>query len=100
MNYLIKCDKCGHEFKLKKLKTRKLENNIQRTYFICPECKKEYTSYYTDLEVRLNQQEISKIAIRIKKLKGESYLKLDEKMTKFIEFNKKRMKELREKYEA
>lgn len=96
----IICDECGYEFKLKKLKTQKLENNIQRNYFVCPECKEEYTAYYTDYEVRLNQQELSKMATKIKKLKGESYLKMHEKIAKLTEFNKKRMKELREKYEA
>ncbi|MBE6067755.1 MAG: hypothetical protein E7211_08695 [Clostridium lundense] len=99
-NIKIKCDKCDHEFELKKLKTKKLEDNIQRTYFVCPKCGQEYTSYYTDWQVRLNKQEINRLADKIKKLKGESYIKTHEEMSKLIEFNKIRMKELRQKYEA
>lgn len=96
----IKCDECGQEFELKKIKIEKLQNNIQRSFFVCPECKKKYTSCYTDFQVRLNQQEIRKLTTKIKKLKGESYIKTHEEITKLIEFNKKRMQELREKYEA
>lgn len=100
MKNLIKCDDCGHEFKLKKLKTENLENTVQRVYFECPKGKKQYTSYYTDYQVRLNQQEISKLSSKMQKLKGEAYLKLHEEMNKLIEFNKERMAKLKAKYEA
>ncbi|WP_123053139.1 hypothetical protein [Clostridium sp. JN-1] len=80
----IKCDFCGKTFKIKKLKTKWIDNNVQRTYFICPHCKKEYTSFYADRRIRKN----------IKKIDD-----LQRQHDAIVKENKEIMHELREKYD-
>ena len=81
----IKCDSCGKTFKIKKLKTKWINDNVQRTYFTCPYCKKEYTSFYKDKRIRKN----------IKKIDN-----LQRQYDEIVQENKEIMQELREKYEA
>ena len=79
------CDDCGKSFKIKKLKTKWIDDNVQRTYFICLYCKKEYTSFYKDKRIRKN----------IKKIDD-----LQRQYDEIIQENKEIMQELREKYEG
>lgn len=84
-NTKIECNNCHKQFKIRKLKTKWIDDNVQRTYFICPYCKQEYTSFYTDKRVRKN----------IKKIE-----KLQSEMESITEQNKEIMQELRQKYEG
>jgi transcription elongation factor Elf1 len=84
-NMMLHCDNCHKQFKIRKLKTKWIDDNVQRTYFICPYCKQEYTSFYTDKRVRKN----------IKKIE-----KLQSEMESITEQNKEIMQELRQKYEG
>ncbi|MBV4432407.1 hypothetical protein GTH52_07115 [Clostridium tyrobutyricum] len=84
-NITLNCDTCGKQFKIKKLKTKWIDENVQRTYFVCPYCKQEYTSFYTDKRVRKN----------IKKIE-----KLQSEMESITKQNKSIMEELREEYEG
>lgn len=73
---LVKCDGkdgCNQEFNLKKFKVAKLDNNIEKTYFVCPHCGKEYISFYTDKYIRRKQAIIRgmKSASTINTLKKE-----------------------------
>ncbi|MBV4450261.1 hypothetical protein KM792_11450 [Clostridium tyrobutyricum] len=84
-NTKIECDNCHEQFKITKLKTKWIDENVQRTYFVCPYCKQEYTSFYTDKRVRKN----------IKKIE-----KLQSEMEDITKQNKSIMEELREEYEG
>jgi ribosomal protein L31 len=79
------CDCCGNTFKIKKLKTKWINDNVQKIYFTCPYCKQEYTPFYTDERIRKNQKEIEK---------------LQKKYDEIVKENREIMQELREKYEA
>jgi transcription elongation factor Elf1 len=83
-NTTVNCDNCGKSFKIKKLKTKWINDNVQRVYFTCPYCKQEYTSFYTDDRIRKN----------IKKIDD-----LQRQYDEIIKENKEIMKELREKYD-
>lgn len=85
VNTEVCCDTCEKTFKIKKLKTKWINDNVQKTYFICPFCKKEYTSFYTDKRIRKNIKEIEKLQKRYDEIVIE---------------NKEIMKELREKYDS
>lgn len=57
----LKCDgenSCGKEFDLlgAKLKTENIENDLEKTYFTCPYCGKEYVVCYTDERIRNKQK--------------------------------------------
>lgn len=60
------CDDCKKEFTIKKknIKTEKLFNKVERTYFCCPKCGKKYVISYVDKEIKENIK-------RFKNLKGE-----------------------------
>ncbi|MFL0197286.1 hypothetical protein ACJDU8_17225 [Clostridium sp. WILCCON 0269] len=78
------CDKCNKNFKIKKLKTKWIDDNVQRTYFTCPYCKKEYTSFYKDKRIIKNLKEIEE---------------LQKRYDEIVKENKEIMQELRGKYE-
>lgn len=82
---LSKCDTCQYEWELEKMETAKLDD-IEKTYFTCPNCNKEYIAFYTDTEIR-------KIRARMKRASRREYCRL-------AKINKKLMKELREKMEG
>ncbi|MEY7998617.1 hypothetical protein AB8U03_00125 [Clostridium sp. Mt-5] len=84
-NIEIRCDKCNKNFVIKKLKTKWIDENVQRTYFICPYCKLKYTSFYTDKRVRKNIKEIEQ---------------LQKRYDEIVQQNKEIMQELSEKYEG
>ena len=52
------CDKCKKE-SIIEVKTEQLEGNIERVYFTCPHCGKDYTSYYTNVLVQIKQRKVS-----------------------------------------
>lgn len=50
------CNDCKKEFAIKKknIKTEKLFNKVERTYFCCPKCGKKYVISYVDKEIKEN----------------------------------------------
>lgn len=73
---LVKCDgpeSCGREFHLEKFELAKLDNEVEKTYFICPHCGKEYVAFYTDPTIRRKQEKIRRLysPYKIEKLKNE-----------------------------
>lgn len=84
INTEASCDSCGKSFKIKKLKTKWIDDNVQRTYFTCPYCKREYTSFYKDKRIRKNLKEIEE---------------LQKRYDEIVKENKEIMQELREKYD-
>ncbi|MDZ5608586.1 transglycosylase [Bacillus pseudomycoides] len=55
-----KCEKCDQEFRVH-MHTIRLPNRVDKHYFICPHCKTEFVSYYSNREIRQLQKEISKL---------------------------------------
>ena len=87
---LLKCDGkggCSKEFRIETFEVEKLDRDIEKTYFICPHCGKEYISFYTDRHIRKKQE-------LIRGIKSESAIK------KLKEEIGKDMKKLRKKVEA
>lgn len=82
---LSKCDTCQYEWELEKMETTKLDD-IEKVFFICPNCQKEYIAFYTNAEIR-------KMRARMKQASRKEYQRL-------VRMNKKLMKELREKMEG
>ncbi|NOJ72471.1 hypothetical protein [Paenibacillus alvei] len=59
------CDAgCGEQFTIAEFKHMDMGNGIEKTYFTCPHCKKEYLVFYADDEVRKLQQKIRNIQKR------------------------------------
>ncbi|MEV3587142.1 hypothetical protein ABNE08_20330 [Paenibacillus larvae] len=80
-------DGCKREFLVGEVKIKNVKADIEKTYFICPRCGKEYTVLLTDSKIRQNQQRLEKlekeqIALREKIVKDMSLLSqsLEEQM--------------------
>lgn len=73
----VYCDECKYEFYIT-LRKEKLKDRIERIYFICPKCKKEYTAYYTNDVIKANQVKIR----RLKEENEEEIKKIFEKVNK------------------
>lgn len=48
---------CGEAFELSDFSRANLDGGIEKTYFACTHCNKEYVVYYTDEAVRRLQQQ-------------------------------------------
>lgn len=56
---LINCDSCNKDIKMT-IQTSRLEADVQKVYFICDHCDKEYFCYATNDESRKIQKKIKK----------------------------------------
>lgn len=68
---MVVCDNCNKEFKIK-IKTQKLKGDVERVYFACPKCKTEYTSYYTNNNVKGLQKELNALQREYNSLRGKN----------------------------
>lgn len=61
---LAKCDGdkgCGQEFRIARLSVDYFADGVEKSYFRCPHCDKEYVAFYTDKEIRKKQQAIRRV---------------------------------------
>lgn len=63
---------CGRQWDLKRVTVDRL-GEVEKTYFTCPGCGKEYLCYYTDPSIRRKQSKIRTLTNtkRINKMKKE-----------------------------
>ncbi|WP_297991489.1 hypothetical protein [uncultured Clostridium sp.] len=63
----VLCDDCKKEFTIKKknIKTEKLFNKVERTYFCCPKCDKKYLISYVDKEKKENIKSLKELKGKI-----------------------------------
>ncbi|QPA31617.1 hypothetical protein [Thermaerobacillus caldiproteolyticus] len=96
----VKCDHCQNEFEIN-LKTRTIERDIELAYFICPNCKHEYRSFYTNEKIRTRQDKIKELWAKARRTLNENKLKqIICRIDELVEQNKEEMSRLRERYEA
>ncbi|WP_348223957.1 transglycosylase [Bacillus subtilis] len=85
------CDECGTMLLVKGCsKVRKHDDGIREHYIKCPRCRTEYTSYYTNADIRRMQQKVKKLFALRATMKKE---------TAFDLYTKK-LKEAQKKLEA
>lgn len=62
----VRCDKgCGESFDLGGFKKAQIDGGVEKSFFVCPTCGKEYVVAYTDEEIRRLQAEQEKEGKRI-----------------------------------
>lgn len=64
------CEKCNHVFTVRFHKLR-LPNRVDNHFFICPNCKEEYVSYYSNRKMSQLQREISEMYGKFRKCRTE-----------------------------
>ncbi len=75
-----KCNKsCGHKFYVQYFKKDKLQNGIEKTYFTCPNCSREYVCFYTDDNTRKLQAKLRELHREIKWFEKDELKKLKKK---------------------
>lgn len=73
---MVVCDKCNKDFKLEP-KVKKYSKGVEELYFRCPYCKKRYSSYFTDENIRKQQRIIRKTKDEEELKRLKNLLKLD-----------------------
>ncbi|MOA27870.1 hypothetical protein D3C78_1487730 [compost metagenome] len=59
------CDAgCKQAFEFEDFSIAKLDGGIEKLYFTCPHCGKEYVSFYADAEIRKLQARIRRVQRR------------------------------------
>jgi hypothetical protein len=95
----INCDECEREFELN-LQTKVVERDIHLTFFICPHCRREYKSYFTNAKIRTRLKKIQELYSKIKLKPYQHKLQqLIERKDELVRLNKLEMDNLKEKYE-
>jgi hypothetical protein len=56
---------CNKQFEVNGFQTARLPGAIEKTYFTCPHCQREYVAFYTDLEVRDLQAKIRRVQTKL-----------------------------------
>lgn len=52
---------CGKQFEVNGFQTARLPGAVEKTFFTCPHCQREYVAFYTDSEVRQLQDKMRRI---------------------------------------
>jgi len=87
---LTKCNHCQHEFQVDGFTIEDMPDGIEKTYFECPYCKREYVAFYTDPEIRELQSKIRNTGWNDEEANT---------LLKMVEDNKRLMNELRKRME-
>jgi hypothetical protein len=96
----IKCDYCEAEFELPELQTKVIERDVHLTFFHCPQCEKEYKSFFTNSKIRTRQEKITKTYADIRRnTNPKKHKVLVERIDESVLLNKQEMQTLREKYD-
>lgn len=100
----VTCDECRNTFTIDSLAIEQLKDGIERTYFTCPHCQQDYTSYYTDLLVRQTLQKMKPLRVLYARaLKRRNLVEAEKQqhqLNQYIASNKKRMQFLKERVES
>lgn len=96
---MIVCNKCKESFE-RKIEVEKVKGDIERTFFICPNCKEKYIAFLTNEKIRNKQEKIKKLWFKFSRNAkgiGEQTI-LAKKINKLNEEINKEMDYLENKY--
>ncbi|PRT35489.1 hypothetical protein [Bacillus wiedmannii] len=61
------CNQCQYEYKIKEIKNKRITEDIEEHYFVCPECGVEQNCFYADKVVRKLMQHQKNLRFRLQK---------------------------------
>ncbi|MGU8655191.1 hypothetical protein ACV3RG_15925 [Clostridium perfringens] len=95
---MVVCNKCKESFE-RKIEVEKVKGDIERTFFICPNCKEKYTAFLTNEKIRNKQEIIKNLWFKFSRAKGigEQAI-ISKKINKLSEEINKDMEYLESKY--
>ncbi|MFU1797361.1 hypothetical protein ACM1RC_26080 [Paenibacillus azoreducens] len=92
----VNCNTCNRDFKTE-IRTEDMGNGVERTFFSCPFCRREYTGFYTDESIRSLQKKIQKAVAKLgndnydQKVLKKRIAKMQQKMKGEVDSLKARM---------
>jgi transcription initiation factor IIE alpha subunit len=91
-----RCDSCDNDFEIEN-KTESIGETVEKNYFTCSHCDKEYVSYYMDQNIRKKQSDLKMLWRNIRSsTTPKNYNKLQKKIEELQDEIKKDLRQLRE----
>lgn len=91
-----RCDSCNKDFEIK-TKTELIGETVEKNFFACTHCDKEYVAYYLDQSIRKKQADLKMLWRNIRSAKtAKNYNKLQKKIEELQNEIKEDLKRLRE----
>jgi transcription elongation factor Elf1 len=91
-----KCDSCDNDFEVE-MKTESIGETVEKNFFTCSHCDKEYVSYYMDQSIRKKQSDLKMLWRNIRSATtAKNYNKLQKKIDVLQNEIKEDLKRLRE----
>lgn len=95
-----RCDSCNNDFEIE-MKTESIGETIEKNFFTCSHCGKEYVSYYMDQSIRKKQSDLKMHWRNIRTATtAKNYNKLQKKIEELEKEIKEDLKRLRESITA
>lgn len=85
----VTCDGCEQVFTVYQLGVEVVQDDIERNWFPCPSCGREYTSHYTNRGIR----ELKALLRKLSKNEGKKYAKLRLSLKKRIGVGMERLRQ-------
>ncbi|WP_096465101.1 hypothetical protein [Aneurinibacillus soli] len=98
---MVNCDDCKQDFSLTSIEQKKLDNGVERNYFICPHCQRQYTAFYTNQKVRRNQAKITALGREVQHATTlNKSNRLRKQIEELSEDNKREMDRLKREFDS
>lgn len=91
----LTCNNCNKDFWLDRIRNRPVKNRsgVERVYFICPHCKCEFTSYYTNKSIKRKQQLVRDLLNKRRKAFDTNDTKRAQELTEKVKELQAKMKQ-------
>lgn len=91
-----RCDSCDNDFVIE-TKTQSIGETVEKNFFTCSHCDKEYVSYYIDQSIRKKQSDLKMLWRNIRSASTpKNYNKLQKKIEELQNEIKEDLRRLRE----
>lgn len=90
----VYCDKCNRGFEIR-LKIQKINDDIERAYFVCPKCKTEYEGFfYINDRIKALQRRVRDLQDEYEELRGRQLRKNYNRLREIMELQNSIGKEM------
>lgn len=97
---IVTCNSCNKDFCIN-VELRRLDSDVEQTYFGCPHCQQEFTVIYTNSDIRKIQFNLKRELDRLSKTKSlAARERVDERIRQFKDDLKQSVDELRKRIET
>jgi hypothetical protein len=96
----VTCDACNKGFDIEP-KCEPVVGSVEKNFFVCPHCNKEYVTYCTDQDIRKKQTELKLLFRELQTARTDKkYLKIVSKIDELQETIKRDMQTLKASFVA